>query len=111
MAFSSSGNDSLKVQQLKAVEISGQEAELVLGQGGPALSYSGQLDLYQQVVSAEYPDQPAAECWIHLVSSDVAARVLGYQDLTDRGGGGTAGLNLLVLGCHSAYPPTEGTTI
>ena len=42
-----------------------------------ALSYSGQLDLYQQVVSGEYPDQPAAECWIHLVSSGAATRVTG----------------------------------
>lgn len=40
-----------------------------------ALSYSGQLQLYQQVVSAAYPDQPNAECWIHLVSSGVAVRV------------------------------------
>ena len=40
-----------------------------------ALSYSGQLDLYQQVVLAEYPDQLAAECWIHLVSSAAATRV------------------------------------
>ena len=40
-----------------------------------ALSYSGQLNLYQQVVSAAYPDEPAAECWIHLVSSGAALRV------------------------------------
>lgn len=42
-----------------------------------ALSYSGQLDLYRQVVSSGYPDQPAAECWIHLVSSGAATRVVG----------------------------------
>ena len=42
-----------------------------------ALSYSGQLNLYQQVVSAKYPDQQQAECWIHLVSSAAAARVTG----------------------------------
>lgn len=42
-----------------------------------ALSYSGQLHLYQQVVSAAYPDQPALECWIHLVSSGAALRVTG----------------------------------
>lgn len=41
------------------------------------LSFSGQLNLYQQVVSAEYPDKPAPECWIHLASSGVAARVSG----------------------------------
>jgi ATP-dependent exoDNAse (exonuclease V) beta subunit len=40
-----------------------------------ALSYSGQLNLYQQVVSAAYPDEPAAECWIHLVSSAAGLRV------------------------------------
>jgi hypothetical protein len=40
-----------------------------------ALSYSGQLTLYQQVVSAEFPDDPKAECWIHLVSSGAAALV------------------------------------
>jgi len=40
-----------------------------------ALSYSGQLNLYQQVVSAAYPDDPAAECWVHLVSSAAALRV------------------------------------
>jgi ATP-dependent helicase/nuclease subunit A len=45
-----------------------------------ALSYSGQLHLYQQVVSAAYPDQPAAECWIHLVSSGVALRVTSDSD-------------------------------
>jgi len=42
-----------------------------------ALSYSGQLNLYQQVVSAKYQDQPEAECWIHLVSSGAATRVTG----------------------------------
>ena len=42
-----------------------------------ALSYSGQLDLYRQVVSAEYPDEPVAECWIHLASFGAAARVAG----------------------------------
>jgi ATP-dependent helicase/nuclease subunit A len=40
-----------------------------------ALSYSGQLNLYQQVVSARHPGQPQAECWIHLVSSGAAALV------------------------------------
>ena len=40
-----------------------------------ALSYSGQLNLYQQVVSAKYSDGPAADCWIHLVSSGAAVRV------------------------------------
>jgi ATP-dependent exoDNAse (exonuclease V) beta subunit len=40
------------------------------------LSYSGQLGLYQQVVSAGYPDAPVPTCWIHLVSSGAAARVL-----------------------------------
>ncbi|MBN8457515.1 MAG: UvrD-helicase domain-containing protein [Verrucomicrobia bacterium] len=40
-----------------------------------ALSYSGQLHLYQQVVSAANPDQPSPECWIHLVSSGAAVRV------------------------------------
>jgi ATP-dependent helicase/nuclease subunit A len=45
-----------------------------------ALSYSGQLHLYQQVVSAAYPDHPPAECWIHLVSSGVALRVTSNPD-------------------------------
>jgi ATP-dependent exoDNAse (exonuclease V) beta subunit len=45
-----------------------------------ALSYSGQLHLYQQVVSAAYPDQPTAECWIHLVSSGAALRVTSDSD-------------------------------
>lgn len=40
-----------------------------------ALSYSGQLSLYQQVVSAAYPDQPTAETWLHLVSAGAALRV------------------------------------
>ena len=42
-----------------------------------ALSYSGQLELYQQVVSAKFPDGPEAECWIHLVSSGAAVRIVG----------------------------------
>lgn len=48
-----------------------------------ALSYSGQLNLYQQVVSAAYPDQPAAECWIHLVSSAAGLRVSSATNPTD----------------------------
>lgn len=43
--------------------------------GKTALSYSGQLNLYRQVVSAEYPDEPEAQCWIHLASSAAALRV------------------------------------
>lgn len=42
--------------------------------GKTSLSYSGQLDLYQKVVSAEFPDQPTVECWIHLVNSGAASR-------------------------------------
>lgn len=40
-----------------------------------ALAYSGQLDLYRQVVSAAYPNDPTPECWIHLVSSGAAIRL------------------------------------
>lgn len=48
--------------------------------GKKALSHSGQLHLYQQVVSAAYPDQPSAECWIHLVSSAAAVRLTNHSN-------------------------------
>lgn len=33
-----------------------------------ALSYSGQLALYREVVSTAFPHDPEPKCWIHLVS-------------------------------------------
>lgn len=40
-----------------------------------ALTYSGQLALYREVVSAAYSDEPEPKCWIHLVSHGASLTV------------------------------------
>lgn len=40
-----------------------------------ALSYSGQLALYREVVSSAFPDNHEPKCWIHLVSHGAALKV------------------------------------
>ena len=40
-----------------------------------ALSYSGQLALYREVVSAAFPHDEEPKCWIHLVSHGASLNV------------------------------------
>ncbi len=40
-----------------------------------ATSYSGQLNLYQKVVEASYPDSPRPSTWIHFITTGSAIQV------------------------------------